>query len=76
MAVSLHVLCDILPELVALDSLQIVEVVCCKLTPLQTELYCHFIQSKNVGLFLLLWLYILYELLKRSSHSAKFAGSD
>uniref|UniRef100_A0A803LE39 Protein CHROMATIN REMODELING 25 n=1 Tax=Chenopodium quinoa TaxID=63459 RepID=A0A803LE39_CHEQI len=27
---------------------QIVEVVCCKLTPLQSELYNHFIQSKNV----------------------------
>ncbi|KAJ8619003.1 hypothetical protein MRB53_015189 [Persea americana] len=27
---------------------KIVEVVCCKLTPLQSELYCHFIQSKNV----------------------------
>lgn len=30
------------------SNLQIVEVVCCKLTPLQTELYKHFIQSKNV----------------------------
>ncbi|KAF7810909.1 protein CHROMATIN REMODELING 25 [Senna tora] len=27
---------------------QIVEVVCCKLTPLQSDLYKHFIQSKNV----------------------------
>ncbi|TYI45537.1 hypothetical protein E1A91_D13G044300v1 [Gossypium mustelinum] len=27
---------------------KIVEVVCCKLTPLQSELYNHFIQSKNV----------------------------
>ncbi|KAG4404021.1 hypothetical protein AAZX31_01G229500 [Glycine max] len=27
---------------------KIVEVVCCKLTPLQSELYKHFIQSKNV----------------------------
>lgn len=28
---------------------QIIEVVCCKLTPLQSELYNHFIDSKNVG---------------------------
>lgn len=28
--------------------LQIVEVVCCKLTPLQSELYNHFVHSKNV----------------------------
>ncbi|KAI4318616.1 hypothetical protein MLD38_032295 [Melastoma candidum] len=27
---------------------KIVEVVCCKLTPLQVDLYCHFLQSKNV----------------------------
>ncbi|GAB2294808.1 DNA-dependent ATPase protein rad54 [Dionaea muscipula] len=27
---------------------KIVEVVCCKLSPLQTQLYIHFIQSKNV----------------------------
>ncbi|XP_026452872.1 protein CHROMATIN REMODELING 25-like isoform X1 [Papaver somniferum] len=30
---------------------KIVEVVCCKLSPLQLELYNHFIHSKNVGLF-------------------------
>ncbi|GMY06026.1 protein CHROMATIN REMODELING 25-like [Fagus crenata] len=37
-------------KFVASDSsnLQIVEVVCCKLTPLQSELYNHFIHSKNV----------------------------
>lgn len=29
-------------------AVQIVEVVCCKLTPLQSDLYKHFIQSKNV----------------------------
>lgn len=29
--------------------LQIIEVVCCKLTPLQLDLYNHFIHSKNVG---------------------------
>lgn len=26
--------------------LQVVEIVCCRLTPLQTELYCHFLESK------------------------------
>lgn len=30
-------------------SLQIIEVVCCKLTSLQSDLYNHFIHSKNVG---------------------------
>lgn len=30
---------------------QIVEVVCCKLTHLQLELYNHFLQSKNVGCY-------------------------
>lgn len=29
--------------------LQMVEVVCCKLTPLQSDLYNHFIHSKNVS---------------------------
>lgn len=31
------------------NSLQIVEVVCCKMTELQTNLYRHFIRSKNVS---------------------------
>jgi hypothetical protein len=25
---------------------QVIEVVCCRMTPLQQELYCHFLQSK------------------------------
>ena len=42
-----------------IGKLQIVEVVCCQLTPLQSELYNHIIQSKNVGLLLVpIQLYI------------------
>lgn len=26
--------------------LQVVEIVCCKMTPLQLALYCHFLESK------------------------------
>lgn len=36
-------------RLLVLSYLQMVEVVCCKLTPLQSDLYNHFIHSKNVS---------------------------
>lgn len=34
---------------VAALSPQVVEIVCCKLTPLQLALYCHFLESKVGG---------------------------
>lgn len=44
---------------------QIVEVVCCKLTPLQTTLYNHFIHSKNVRT--LLWIQTIF--IRQKLHS-------